>query len=356
MPVTPLGLKQYIRAFRQILADPLRKPVAQIIFESARTAFRAREFPRRYFLSFVYRRDAGPPEEYLSHREHKRHVFSSLREDAVFKSILTDKLRFHERFSQAGFPVPRLLAHNDGRRFWVAGQEREIADSRGFAALVTELARQTGQDAVFVKPIDGMKGRNAGKLHVDAENLAPIHAQITTGRCLFQELVVQHDLLRAIHPASVNTVRVLSCAPGGGEPTILAAVLRMGRRGSEVDNISRGGLYIAVELETGRLLPPARTDFTYGGEVFPSHPDTGFAFAGARLPHFTQVIEIVRRGAAMLPHQLVGWDVALTLRGPVLIEANAGADIALVEIATCRGALAHPSFRAMQWPALFSKE
>jgi hypothetical protein len=47
-------------------------------------------------------------------------------------------------------------------------------------------------------------------------------------------------------------------------------------------------------------------------------------FESLTLPHWPQLRDLVERGArALAPLGTLGWDVALTAEGPVLVEANA---------------------------------
>jgi hypothetical protein len=57
--------------------------------------------------------------------------------------------------------------------------------------------------------------------------------------------------------------------------------------------------------------------------VFSAHPKTGIPFATVRLPHWPAARLLVCRAALVFaPIRTVGWDVALTTEGPVLVEGN----------------------------------
>ena len=55
------------------------------------------------------------------------------------------------------------------------------------------------------------------------------------------------------------------------------------------------------------------------------HPVSGYAFAGFRLPDWVAAMDLVEHAydTALATYRLVGWDVAFTLEGPVLVEGNA---------------------------------
>ena len=340
-PRSGLGwLAERCRGFRQVLRDPLRKPLSQIVREAADVARRSRAYPEWYFLSFAYRRDAGHYSEYLVRDKYKR--LEGLREGECHE-VLEDKLRFHERFRDTDCRIPRLLAHNCGNVFHVGETVRHIDDSRSFAALLDELCGRSTTNSVFIKPVDGRQGRHCYRIDPASGDVSWIYAEAVTRRFLFEETLVQHEALSAVFPCSVNTIRVVTCAGPGEPPVVVAALLRLGAEGRAVDNASQGGVFVGVELETGRLLPLAHRFFKHGGRVYATH----FRFARFEIPLFPEVLMAAEKAAAHVPHELVGWDIAVTKAGPVIIEGNAVPDLPIMEIAHGRGLTAHPSIRKL---------
>ena len=57
---------------------------------------------------------------------------------------------------------------------------------------------------------------------------------------------------------------------------------------------------------------------------FDTHPDTGVPFAGLRIPMYEEALALVRNASRHFGFmRTIGWDVAITPDGPMLIEANA---------------------------------
>jgi Sugar-transfer associated ATP-grasp len=332
------------RAVRQILADPRRKPIARMVREAASVALHTRDYPQKYFSAFAYRAGAGHHLDYLGRKENNVIQRWMLRRENAH--VLDDKLLFHQHFSGASVALPRLLAHNEGKDFEVEGGQVRVEDGPAFARLVDRLRTRTRTGAVFAKPAAGNKGRGSARIDGSSDPAA-LYERVTSGRFLFEEAVAQHEAVGAIHPHSVNTVRVLTCVAADRRPVVLAALLRLGTGGRHVDNASAGGIYVGIDLATGRLLPEAKQHFRFGGQVHAAHPDTGFRFDGFELPHFRAVLAAAVAAADRLPHELVGWDFAVAQDGPVLIEGNAGAGLTILEIADNDGLLAHPVFRSL---------
>jgi hypothetical protein len=140
---------------------------------------------------------------------------------------------------------------------------------------------------------------------------------------------------------------VLTCGEPDGPPAAIAAILRLGVGRHVVDNASQGGIFVGVDLGTGRLFPQALRFFKHGGDVHAAHPDTGFRFEGTEVPRFPEILAAAEGVAALVPHDLIGWDVAVTEAGPVVIEGNARPDLPMMEIGLGRGLMAHPSFRRL---------
>jgi hypothetical protein len=97
-----------------------------------------------------------------------------------------------------------------------------------------------------------------------------------------------------------------------------------------VDNFHAGGLASPVELNDGRLGPSV---FKSRPELLVAHPDTGAAIAGRVLPHWPAVKQL-----ALAAHQQfgalpsIGWDIAITEDGPVIVEGNSVWDPEVVQM------------------------
>lgn len=136
---------------------------------------------------------------------------------------------------------------------------------------------------------------------------------------LLEELIQQGEEIAKFNPSSVNTIRYNTFFHEG-KLSRLQAVFRIGRGGSFVDNATSGGLYSLVDTETGTILNPARS---FKGELFSHHPDTGLMLQGSTLPHWGELNELLERLARIVPEQKqVGWDLAFSNEGWVMVEAN----------------------------------
>ena len=75
------------------------------------------------------------------------------------------------------------------------------------------------------------------------------------------------------------------------------------------------------------------------GHTFECHPDTGVRFKGFQLPHWDEVLEIVKTAALMVPgNHYCGWDLAYTAdRGWCMVEANCTAQMGGMQLVTRTG-------------------
>ena len=123
-----------------------------------------------------------------------------------------------------------------------------------------------------------------------------------------------------------------------GIPHILTAALRCGVGDSVVDNFSAGGVGYPVNIEHGLIE-------TFGIQVdnmldpIYIHPGTDVVMVGQRIPYWKEIRDMVCEAAQVLPQlRYVGWDVAVTLQGPLLIEGNPTPGFGLLEgIGNSRG-------------------
>lgn len=257
----------------------------------------------------------------------------------------------------AGVAVPRHLAvvANDGalQSDIDALATGSVPVVRSLAALADALADAPGS-GVVIKPEDGMQGRDVivalrasrqSLCLVDGEELpiASLWTQLSkSGSALWrvEERITADQSLAVLAPGSTPTLRLVTVVLDSG-PSIHAVSLKIPRVGSGVDNFHAGNLAAPVDGSDGSV--GGATDF-YGTQRHQCHPDTNVPIAGLRIPQWQQCLEAVLTAApAMMPLASLGWDVAISPTGPVIIEANDswGEDIVQVpqDAGVLRGAL-----------------
>ena len=208
-----------------------------------------------------------------------------------------------------------ILKNMKGRYFY---EDRPVSEQEA-----VELC--SNMSNVIIKPSRLSKGHGVklisvanGITNVDGKTIAELFKDYKQN-FLIQECVKQHKDMAGPNPTSVNTIRILSYH-SKDEVLIIYSVVRIGRKGSVIDNQSAGGISTAID-ENGRLAATA-----FGGYVENDigKTDSGIELAGYQLPSYDRVIDFVKRLHLRLPFfDIVGWDVAVREDGsPVLIEFN----------------------------------
>ena len=71
---------------------------------------------------------------------------------------------------------------------------------------------------------------------------------------------------------------------------------------------------------------------------FANHPKSNIKIDGFKIPYFDEVKEMVKKAALESDKILVvGWDVAITPSGPLIIEGNRRPGFDLVQVTSNRG-------------------
>lgn len=144
------------------------------------------------------------------------------------------------------------------------------------------------------------------------------------GRTILEEPIVQSDLMSKLNETSVNTVRCITLKTNEGVE-VLYTFLKVGRKGSFVDNGGAGGLLVGIDKETGMLITDARDEFA---NAYPSHPDHGYDFKGLKLPEWDGLIELTKSiSAGISGISYIGWDFAHTEHGWIVVEGNGGSQL-----------------------------
>lgn len=143
---------------------------------------------------------------------------------------------------------------------------------------------------------------------------------------IFQDVIIQHDFMAGFNEDSVNTIRLLTLNING-RCTVLSSFLRMGAKGSFVDNLSTGGGVLVGLSQDGAVNKfGIRKDYSKAYEA-----PSGLIFDGMKVPSWNQIKETIVGFHQRIPFaNLIGWDVAIDQNGtPIVVEINL--DLAAVE-------------------------
>ena len=138
---------------------------------------------------------------------------------------------------------------------------------------------------------------------------------------LLETFVVQHDDFMRIAPRGLNTIRVVTQFVSDTDIQIIGAGLRLSIYES-VDNMGAGNIVLPVDMQSGITTDSASyADITK--QDISTHPLTGLDLIGFRVPHWEACKNLAIEAARLTPeNKSVGWDIAVTNAGPVLIEGN----------------------------------
>jgi hypothetical protein len=185
------------------------------------------------------------------------------------------------------------------------------------------------------KPYDGLGGADVTKVHTkDITDKQAFYEELIKKHLFLEELVIQHEILNKLCDTSVNTIRIMTFNHHQ-KPEILWAGLRIGNGVNPVDNFHAGGMGAEINLETGELIGPALDKDL---NQFANHPKSNIKIDGFKIPYFDEVKEMVKKAALESDKILVvGWDVAITPSGPLIIEGNRRPGFDLVQVTSNRG-------------------
>ncbi|MGH0037135.1 MAG: sugar-transfer associated ATP-grasp domain-containing protein [Myxococcota bacterium] len=331
-------LRGYLQLYR-LRESEGHLPAATQLLESLVLLVRFRIGPGFYQLAGLWRRS-------VSWRDKTAHLTKRAYEKRVdqlnpreYRKLSQNKVAEKAILQLHGLPTPRYLGHLDAR----TGMAFDGAPLRSAAQLAALLERLDDARVCF-KPTEGFAGRGFRAVEVlrgpAGPSLRPLGEEAALsaedfcrevglelgGSFLVESYLVQHPDYAAFNPSSVNTLRLWTLQPLGGDPKVVLGYLRIGRQGSLVDNQCSGGIVAPVDLDTGLLR--AALDGLPERREYPSHPDHGAAIEGQKACRLDEAVSLARHALGAFPKlRFAGFDIAMTGEGPAVIEMNVCPDL-----------------------------
>ncbi len=176
----------------------------------------------------------------------------------------------------------------------------------------------------FIKTATGYGGHEVKRVHRSAYakmNDRALYDHLKdTEYYIVEEVIKQHPEVSKLSVNSVNTLRVITVKDINGVITSPFVVSRISITEAYADNCCLGGAYCIVSKD-GKIkhdyiaqLPELK--------LFSKNPITGFEFHDFQFPYFKESLKLCVEAAKRCKGHYIGWDVAITEKGPVLIEGN----------------------------------
>jgi hypothetical protein len=296
--------------------------------------------PNKYYFSYGLDVKSPKEQEEYVHFDYffKRIIELNLTPKVNCCCILRDKILFNIFANGIGINTPQNVLYSANGKLYDFETRKELS-----AEQILQLDNQN----LFCKLVDGECGRGIfkmeirdGKIYLDGHECAAKEAykMLTTGRYLAQSLINQHSQMAALHPQSINSLRIVTVKSlKDGVIRVWPSILRIGTGNSIVDNTSQGGLCVGIDFKTSHLRQWGFFKPQFGRKT-DRHPDSGIVFSEFKIPFLKEVQDQAVYFHSMLPGmQSVGWDIAIGENGPVFIEGNDNWEINGPQI--CNGGL-----------------
>ena len=223
-----------------------------------------------------------------------------------------DKHRFAAICARRGFPhVPTLAVFERGGQIYPA-----TPFTPDLPQIWTKSLRLKGGAGGAKWIRDGDAYCDSGGRRVSTAKLAD---EFCKQDCLVQPFVENHRDIALVTNGALASLRIVTGLNERAVAEVIASTIAL-PHGAHQTHVA--AILCSIERETGRVRQAAFPD----GRRVERHPDTGLPCTGITLPFWHESIELVRRAHAVaFPRFLfLGWDIALTRDGPILLETNSG--------------------------------
>jgi hypothetical protein len=238
------------------------------------------------------------------------------------QDLARDKLALSERIESLGVRVPQMLC--------------EITRGAPVDAAALPWAEAP---ILFIKPRHGSRAIGASSVQrlnhplyrVNGEEV--VHGDVLSARltklALDDALLVQVFQRPAVEALDLSSqtpieLRLTTVRMPGGEPFVMACMMKVQPPGSHASTVLTGALSVPVDPRTGTmhagffLLQPERQ--------YPVVPWNGAVVEGRQVPQYECAANMVITASRALPGlPVMGWDVLITDAGPVILETNTNA-------------------------------
>ena len=293
----------------------------------------------------LYRTKGLRPEEYYEFEFEKRseefrrdflgldeqRYYLELLNPLKYLSLARNKFVTHRMLENTGIKTSELYAYYQPEARYAENPEcagdlaavLRILKAKGVQSCVIKTTESSHGDNVWViKSID-YQDNDAILTRFDGQQLT-LSSVLGDEALVFESVVRQTEQFAAFNASSVNTVRFMTALYPDGSAKVIATFIKIGRAGRCVDNAGGGGnVDVCVDVATGEIRYAIQFDGWHHVQDIDCHPDSGNSLNGVVIENWEGIkAEVIRFQQAFPYCKIAGWDIAITDKGPVVIEVN----------------------------------
>lgn len=228
------------------------------------------------------------------------------------KYKLVDKVLFYKILNENNVPIPQTYFYTkDDNYFDLEGN------------LVNDLSFYEDKE-MFIKASGGSGGQDADIIIFNPKK------RYKNG-LIFQEMVKSHDAIKKIAPVkAVQTLRVNTYLTKDGEIEYDSQFIKLPPKHAISDNSFTGSIMVAMDPDTGKLKKHGITKDgdKLEGKYITHHYNSNIEFENYQIPYWNEVKSVIKKLYSFYPDlRSIGWDIAITNSGPVILEGNSVGNI-----------------------------
>jgi len=299
-------------------AMPYRNPVLQII-DVIWHKLKINTHPSDYYRFEFYKRNK-------SWQERRRYIgrlgsYYWPYESILLKdmSLLTNKYINKHLLMGMGLPMPELLA-TIGNDYAVRSCDdlKDCLKSWHFDIVIKPISSAKGSDVLVLRRENGRLLGGNGEIWPVDRLWTHLSAHLESG-FLVERRVFNVGYTKKIYPDSLNTFRFVMIRTTDDKWHAPMYYMRFGCGKRWVDNINAGGIQVFLD-DKGIATQAVANLYT---QFITHHPDTGQSLVGFRADGFDEARALAFKVSNKFTMMgTVGWDIAYTADGPVIIEGN----------------------------------
>lgn len=286
--------------------------------------FKLKYFPDNYSACRFWERDRAEWLYYYgsSYDPYQRAKLRKKVQRYEYEILYEDKEVCNQLCESEGLPIPEYYGSIDPSGNYIEKISNAFNNIKSNSIIIKPSRGSAGQGICMAVRDNNQIKIRSGKREVNLNEF------VLQERSIIQEVVVQCDQVNQFS-TSLNTIRMLTLLTKTNDVICISALMRFGVDNYYIDNWSAGGIAVGVDYKKGTLM-----EFAYDklGNKYIKHPDSQIVFNNFSVPVWNDVVALSIKAQRSLPYcKLLGMDIGLSKKGPVIIEINGFPDLVMQE-------------------------